>query len=169
VWVQKFPTFFAGVWIAITLGFWWFFWGRSEFWQLLALLMEMAGVTYLAREVYIAQGFEEYRRVTSEVKPFVYLEPLADQGKYQEYVTEYYRICGRAPREAEVDIALFTSLGTLAEKANELQSHTRATFERPKGPLANAPFKYRRNRLLRGVIPVTLGLAGHGLLTFMPH
>lgn len=160
---------FLGIWIALALSFCFYFWGRQGFWQLLASLVEIAGVTYLAREVYIAQEFEEYRRVTGALKPFVELEPLVERGKLEEYVVEYYKLDGRPESEAQADISALKQSGTLAEEVEGLRSKARRSFDRPDGPLADRTFEYRRARLLRGIVLIVLAAAGHAVHALGTH
>src|SRR5689334_19417476 len=98
--------FFAAAWVATAAASWLLFRGTTEVCSLVALLAEIGGVTYLAREVYFAQLFEEYRRGAEAIKPFVDLEPLIDQGRSEEYVTAYYKLDGRSAKEAEEDMSV---------------------------------------------------------------
>jgi hypothetical protein len=53
--------------------------------------------------------------------------------------------------------------GRLKADVNKLRVQARGAFERPRGPLAVQTFRFRRRRLVRGVVLVSIGLAGHGL------
>ncbi len=163
----RYSTFFDAVWVLVVAAFFLLFWRRSEFWPLLAVLAEIAGVIYLAREVYVAQEFEEYRRGTEAIRPFIEIEMLADQGKYDEYVYTYYKLDGRTRNEADADMSVAKLFGTLEQQVNKLRAQARVAFERPRGPLAVETFLYRRRRLIRGVVLVSIGLAGHGLHLLM--
>jgi hypothetical protein len=126
-------------------------------------LVEIAGVTYVTREVYMAQDFERYRRVVGELKAFVDLEHLAEEGKPEAYLSEYYRLDGRSQRQADTNISLAKHLGTFDADVDKVRRETRRAFERPRGPLADQTLEYRRHRLVRGVILIVLALATHGL------
>jgi hypothetical protein len=159
----SYPMFFIGVWVALAATFYWLFSGSPGFWPLLAVLTELAGVVYLAREVFMAQYFEEYERGVEALRPFVDLEPLANQGKYDKYVYEYYKLDGRTQDEADADMAVAKLFGTLEGQVEKLKESARRSFERPKGPLAVQTLDYRRHRLARGIVLVSIGLTGHGL------
>jgi hypothetical protein len=165
--MKRISTIFTIVWIAIAIIFGSYFHKTAEFWQLSALLAEIAGAIYLAREVFIAQQFEEYERVAGELESIVDLEALIEQGKYREYITQYYQI-GGGMTAREVEDYLSTHNSTLSKDVRKLALVARKSYERPK-TMANPTFKYRRMRLLRGIFLVVLGLAGDGLLVLTHH
>lgn len=149
--------FYVLVWIFPATVFWWFFWVKSEHWQLLGLLTEIAGVTYLAREVNIAQTFEGLRHTLCKL---IELESLVDQKKYKEYLIEYFKIDGGKPMYTA---DYLDSVGVIEQEVVDLKIATRQSFDRLYGETADLTFTYRRNRLLRGLALVVLGLSGHGL------
>jgi hypothetical protein len=156
---------FGALWLVAALTTWRVYWGRSTFWDVVALLVELAGVTYLAREVCVAREGEASRKGMARLEPFLALEAFADHGDYDEYITRFYKLDGMADKQAQADILLTKLCGTFELEAKKLRNRTRASFERPKEILANMAFRHPRARLVTGAVLVALGVTGHRILS----
>ncbi len=112
----RIPRFALGIWLILAGAFCALFWREREFTQLLALLLELGGVTYLAREVYVAQHLEQYLASIEKVRQFVALESLIDD---KEYARAYYKLDHKTQKEAEDDISAAEGTGDASNRSSE--------------------------------------------------
>lgn len=127
-----------------------------QFLPALFSLAEVAGVIYLAREVYWAQTLESLHHRLGRL---VDLEPLAKASRHAEYFDEYFRIDGGKPR---FTAAYLASVGALAGEVNELVKVTKAKFDDVSGQTFDLTVRERRRLLAVGITFVLLALVGHG-------
>jgi hypothetical protein len=156
--IPSLTIFYFLMWIVLLVAYWFFFHGIPAFWELFFTLMEMAGATYLAREVNLAQSKEALG------------EDLQAFGKFDSthdnlYYVQYYEYDGDLTK-AEILSGLKKQLDdhTLQQTVRELKSdHQRAQlqFEEETSKLVRG---MRRNRLYAGIILILLALWGHACL-----
>jgi hypothetical protein len=157
--------FVVGIWILVVGTFCALFWQEPEFARLFALLIELAGVTYLAREVYLAQESERYQRKIAKVRQYLALESLTDNN---EYIREYYKLSSWTAKEAEDDISKNEREEILSLRVQKLKALARSRVEE-EGPISDLVESSRRTNLKFGIVLLTLGLVGHGLNELFLH
>jgi drug/metabolite transporter (DMT)-like permease len=150
------PVFYL-VWIVTALLFYLFFKGVSERWELLCLFLELAGVTFLAREVNYAQTFEERKNDLEKFYELKELEP-------NDYFRRYYEIAGNSKLAVEENRLNFVEKGQLDSHVEQLKSDVAVRIEKLNGDIADLLARKRKQLLILGLTLVTLALWGHGVL-----
>jgi hypothetical protein len=156
--IKRISIFYILVWAITGAAFWWFFHDRLERWEFLCLIVEVAGVTFLAREVNMAQSFEFIRNG---------LERLAELGEItdpREYYRKYSELDGRPKEEVEKDLEKAEKQATLYADVDELKMQVPSRLEKMNGEIADLLSKNRKRLLFLGVTLVALALWGHGVL-----
>jgi hypothetical protein len=172
--IRKKAVISGALWLIITVVYWWLFRLETNAWSSFFFLVELGGITSLAKEVYVAQAVEQYERdVRRDLIPFLQLDHLIDEGKLDEYVVEYHKLDLKGHAQAEVDsrlaevrgeIAVCKLMGTFEARVKELRESMHRSIEKPEW-VASGAMKYRSNRLRLGVAMVGIALVAHGAHT----
>ena len=151
------------MWIVTIVVFCWLFRANSERWEFLCLVVEMAGVVYLAREVHYGQEFES---IKNKLERFPELDEITD---LEEWYIRYLEIDNGVSRaDAMREIRDSKLRGKWNEEVAALKADVPRAIGRFKAETTDLVSKYRRWRLLLGLSLVILSLWGHGLLASTP-
>jgi hypothetical protein len=162
----KVSYLFAIVWLGIAALFWSLFWKTAEFWQLLALLTEIAGATFLAKEVSFAQQLEEFNRLARQEHLITQIKlPLNNDSDAEQYIKKVYAITeDTSPDEVTEEIVRKKADKTLLRETLKYQIQVETAYKRHKQQLAEIPaYKFRKRLLRIGLLLIIAGLTGHGL------
>jgi hypothetical protein len=172
--IRRKAVLFGALWLIIAVMYWWLFRLETNAWSSLFFLVELGGITYLGKEVNIAQAIEQYKMdVRRDLIPFLQLDHLIDEGKLDEYVAEYDKMDLKGHTQAEVDshlaerrreIGVAKVFGTFEALVKGLRESMHRSIENPES-VAFGTMKYRRNRLRLGVAMVGIALVAHGAHT----
>lgn len=163
----------SGLYVAWTFGIVVFclsFWGAEKFWELLALVLEIAGVSYLAAEVAIGHAMEAYDESRKE---------LVLQLQTHEQLIQDARDGLKNCEELSKDI--LPQFRDRNEKTKQhfednlkggliVKADAEVKMEQLEKKLsAIDPLSFRRIKLRAGVGLVLSGLTLHGLIELMSH
>jgi hypothetical protein len=156
--IKRISIFYLAVWAVTIVLFWRFFHEGMERWELLCLLLEVAGVTFLAREVYLTQ---EHESIKNKLERLSSLSAISDP---REYYRKYSEVDHRPKAEVERELKNAEDRATLYADVDELKAQVPARREAMEGEVADLLSKKRRRLLVLGLCLVALALWGHGVL-----
>lgn len=156
--IKRISLVYLPAWALAVAMFFWFFRHGLERWELLCLLVEVTGVTFLAREVNKAQRFEYLK---NRLERFADLKEITDP---EEYYLRYWEIEGKPEAEVKKNLDIEIVYQSLQAKVAKLRTGAASTFERMRGETADLLSRNRKKLLFLGLALVALALWGHGVL-----
>jgi hypothetical protein len=155
--IKRISPVFYFVWIVTAILFYLFFKGVSERWELLCLFLELAGVTFLAREVNHAQRYEQIKTDLERLHELDGKEAI-------DYYESYQAAEGVSKGAIVSQLIDLVASQKLESRVTEMKEEVAAKIKKFNGDIADLLAAKRKRLLILGLTLVALALWGHGVL-----